>query len=123
MDEFKTKQFHSTTAKLLYLTKRACLDLETGVSQLMMRVSCSNMDYWNKLLRVLGNLKCTRKDKRIIGASSIVDIYTWIDASYAVHEDSMRSHTGGSISMGYGVLTAKSSMQKINVITALQRPN
>ena len=43
------------------------------------------------------------------------DMYTWIDASYAVHDDNMRSHTGVPISMGHGILTAKSSMQKLNV--------
>lgn len=42
LDAHKSTEFHSTTAKLLYLMKRARPDLETGVSFLMRRVSKSN---------------------------------------------------------------------------------
>lgn len=41
-------------------------------------------------------------------------IFTWIDAAYAVNPD-MRSQTGGVISMGLGLLHAKSSKQRLNV--------
>ena len=50
----------------------------------------------------------------MIGASSLIDIFTWIDAAYAVNPD-MKSQTGGAISLGVGVLHAKSSKQKLNV--------
>ena len=40
-------------------------------------------------------------------------LQTWVDASYATHPD-MRSHTGGVISLGHGVINSKSSKQKIN---------
>jgi len=38
---------------------------------------------------------------------------TWMDAAYAVHHD-MKSHTGGVMSFGTGVLNAKSAKQKLN---------
>ena len=38
---------------------------------------------------------------------------TWVDASFAVHDD-MRSHTGGVISFGRGGILCKSKKQKIN---------
>ena len=38
---------------------------------------------------------------------------TWVDASYAVHPD-MRSHTGGCISFGKGMIISKSLKQKLN---------
>ena len=50
---------------------------------------------------------------------SIDEIFTWVDASYAVHQY-MKSHTGGVMSMGLGVtqcilikkhLNTKSSMK------------
>ena len=50
---------------------------------------------------------------RIIGAVDFKVLQTWVDASYATHPD-MRSHTGGVISLGHGVITSKSSKQKIN---------
>ena len=40
-------------------------------------------------------------------------IETWIDASYAVHED-MRGQTGGTISLGHGIISDKSTKQKLN---------
>ena len=109
--------FHSVVAKLLFITKRARPDIETTQSFLCRRVSKSDEDDWKKLKRCLSFLKSTIDDVRVIGAGSLSDIYTWIDASYAVH-DNLRSHTGGAISMGYdahGIIHGKSSMQKLNV--------
>ena len=40
-------------------------------------------------------------------------MYTWIDASCAVHSD-MISHTGGSISIGHGVFHKTLSVQRLN---------
>ena len=40
-------------------------------------------------------------------------MYTWIDEAYAVHSN-MRSHTGGGISMGHGVLYENESVQRLN---------
>ena len=113
LDENKSDIFHSTTAKLLYIMKRARPDIETSISFLSRRVSKSADDDWKKLKRVLGWLKRTIDDIRTIGATSLTELYTYIDAAFAVH-DNMRSHTGGAISMGYGIVHGKSSMQKIN---------
>ena len=51
-------------------------------------------------------MKNTIKDKIIIGAKTLTDLYTWIDAAYAIHNN-MRGHTGGAISMGYGIMHGK----------------
>ena len=52
---------------------------------------------------------------RIIGASTLQQVYTWVDAAYGVHSIDMKSHTGGIMSMGTGTLHQKSSKQKLNV--------
>ena len=62
--------------------------------------------------RVLGWLKATLEDVRIIGANSLEQIFTWIDASYAVHMN-IQGHTGRAILMGYGVIHAKAGKQKL----------
>ena len=59
-------------------------------------------------------MKNTIKDKIIIGAKTLTDLYKWIYAAYTVHNN-MRGHTGGAISMGYGIMHGKASKQKINV--------
>ena len=48
-----------------------------------------------------------------LGADSLHHFMTWVDASFAVHDD-MRSHTGGVISFGRGAILCKSKKQKIN---------
>ena len=94
--------------------KRARPDLETSVAFLCTRVTKSDEDDWKKLRRVLAYIKCTINDKRVIGASDLTKISTWIDAAYAVNHD-MRSQTGGAMSMGVGVLHAKCGKQKLTV--------
>ena len=63
--------------------------------------------------RILGFLKGTIHDTRILGAKILQDLYTWIDASYGVH-DGMRSHMAGAMSFGYGCVHHRSSVQKLN---------
>ena len=77
-EELETKRsdiFHSTTASLLYIMKRARPDIETSVSYLMRRVSKSDNDDWLKLKRVLSFLHVTKDDTRKIGASSLTNIH------------------------------------------------
>ena len=40
-------------------------------------------------------------------------MHAWVDASFAVHMDS-KGHTGGGMSLGYGVIFPKSIKQKLN---------
>jgi hypothetical protein len=67
-----------------------------------------------KLKRILCFLNGTIDDVRIIGASGLSELFTWIDASYATHED-MKGQTGGCMSMGWGMIHCKSGKQKLNV--------
>ena len=107
------EEFHSTTAKLLYLEKRARPDIETAVSFLTTRVSNPTTDDWKKLKRVLQYLKCTIDIVRHVGCSDITHLHTWVDAAFAVHPN-MRSHTGGTMSLGTGILHSRSAKQKLN---------
>ena len=119
LGEVRSEIFHSVTAKLLFIMKRARPDIETAVSYLMTRVSKSNEKDWEKLRRCLGFIKGTIKDQRIIGANSLRDLHVCIDASYAIHEN-MWGHTGGTMSMGRGTLHNKSSKQKLNIRSTIE---
>ena len=114
LDEQKSKVFHTITQKLLYILQRARPDLETTVSFLMKRVSKSDIEDWKKLRRVIGFLKGTIDELRIIGASSLIEILTFIDSAYTVHAN-MRSHTSGLSSFGIGAVHARSKTSKVNV--------
>ncbi len=105
--------FHSIVQKLMYICKRARPDLEPVLSYLSTRVLCPSISDKDKLQRLLDFVRATKDDRRVVGALSLHDMFTWIDASFAVHPN-MKSHTGGAISFGKGVIHAKSSKQKIN---------
>ena len=113
LDKDKGDEFHSTVAKLLYLEKRGRPDLEPTIAFLSTRVSGPNENDWYKLERVMSFLNKTKGDIRTIGCDDIRKLYSWIDASFAVHNN-MRSHTGGTMSYGWGIIHAKSSKQKLN---------
>ena len=105
--------FHHIIGKLLYVSKRARIDVDLTTAILCTRVSKSNVQDWCKLKRLLAYLKGTIGIPRIIGASTLQVMYTWVDTSFAVHND-MRGHTGGVTSFDTGVVTHKSAKQKIN---------
>ena len=73
--------------------------MDLVVSFLCTRVSNPTEEDWGKLQRLLTYLKNTIDMPRIIGASSLNKIITWVDASYATHND-FKVHTGGCVGMG-----------------------
>ena len=113
LNEDKSDRFHHIVSKLLYVSKRARLDIDLTIAFLCTRVSKSTEQDWNKLRRLLQYLKGTLDMPRILGANGLELLQTWVDASYAIHQD-MRGHTGGLMSMGHGVVHGKSSKQKLN---------
>ena len=48
-----------------------------------------------------------------MGANSLHHLATFVDGSYAIHPD-MKSHTGGAMSFGIGIVHGKASKQKLN---------
>ena len=106
----KSEIFHSVTAKLLFITKRARPDIDPTIQFMSTRVSKSDVDDWQKLKRFLQFLYCTIDDERINGLESLSDVFTWIDAAYAGVYPGMKSQTGGCMSFGWGIIHG----QKLN---------
>ena len=83
------------------------------ISFLTTRVSEPTEQDWEKLVRLMTFLNQTKDDVRVIGCDSLDAVYTYVDAAYAVHP-TMRSHTGGMMTMGWGTIHARSTKQKLN---------
>ena len=66
-----------------------------------------------KLRQVLQYLKQTIDDKIIMGADSLSQLCTRVDAAYGVHPD-LKIHTGGCMSFGYKMVHCQSRKQKLN---------
>ena len=105
--------FHSITAKLLFLCKRARPDTQTPVAFLCTRVQKPDVDDYKKLSRVVCYLRGTKLLPLTLEANDLQIIQWWVDASFAVHRD-MRSHTGGTMSLGKGAIYSTSVRQKLN---------
>ena len=108
------KIFHSIVAKMLFVSRRGRPDIQVTIAFLTSRVSKTDVDDWKKLKRMLCFLNGTINMPLTLSIDSMNIMKTWVDASYAIHNN-MRSHTGGAIMMGLGLLYGKSSAQKINV--------
>lgn len=119
LNEDKAQFFHMMVAKALFLCKRARPDLQTAVSFLCTRVQCSDEDDYKKLTRMLQFLRDTKDDYLTLSATSLNHIRWWVDASYAVHPN-MRSHTGGALSLGLGVIYGTSMKQKLNTTSSTE---
>ena len=113
VDEKKAQFFHTYVAKALFLCKRARPDLQTAVAFLCTRVKSCDEDDYRKLIRMLQFLRATKDDYLTLSANSLHNVRWWVDASYAVHPD-MRSHTGGALSLGRGVIYGTSRRQRLN---------
>uniref|UniRef100_A0A7S2RES4 Reverse transcriptase Ty1/copia-type domain-containing protein n=1 Tax=Eucampia antarctica TaxID=49252 RepID=A0A7S2RES4_9STRA len=100
-------------AKLLYMSKRARVDMSTAIEFLRTRLSKITIEDWDKLLGLLQYIKGTINLKRVLVNNGLHCMSTYVDASYTTHMD-MKGHTGGLISLGKGTIHTKSSNQKIN---------
>jgi hypothetical protein len=113
VDEKRAQFYHTYVAKTLFLCKRARPDLQTAIAFLSTRIQSCNEDDYKKLKRMLQFLRATKDDYLTLSAESLHNVRWWVDASYAVHPD-MKSHTGGALSLGRGVIYGTSKRQKLN---------
>jgi hypothetical protein len=104
--------FHSAVAKVLYLAKRIQPEALLAVSFLATRVKEPDEDDMVKLQRLLKYINGTHGMGLTLRVADGWQVWAHIDASYAVHID-LRSHTGGVITLGSGVLMAQSRKQKL----------
>jgi hypothetical protein len=113
LEEPEADLFHHLTAKLLFLCKRARPDIQTAVAFLTTRVKRPDVDDYKKLERVIKYLRGTPDLALTLEADNTHVVKWWADASFAVHTD-MRSHTGGTMSLGKGSVYSASTRQKLN---------
>jgi hypothetical protein len=113
LGEEKADLFHHCVAKLLFLCKRARPDIQTAIAFLCTRVQAPDVDDYKKLVRVMQYLRETETLTLTLEGDDTSVTKWWADASFAVHKDS-RSHTGGAMTLGKGVIYGTSTRQKLN---------
>ena len=108
----EAKKYHTTVAKLLYLAKRARVDVLLAVSYLCTRVKSPTRDDQVKLCRVLKYLHGTVEHVQVLRPSAGMLVEGYIDAAFGCHEDG-KSHTGLIVTLGGCAVLCMSSKQKI----------
>jgi hypothetical protein len=112
LNEAERRSFHTSVAKLLYLSKRARPDILTATGFLCTRVTCATEQDRAKLRRLLGYLKATRKKKLHLkpkGTNELLEAF--VDAAFAPHPDA-KSQTGIAIFIAGMLVYAASRKQK-----------
>ncbi len=100
-------------AKGLFLCKRSRPDIQTTIAFLCTRVKEPDEDDWKKLIRLLQYLNYS-KDLFLTLSADTTNIIQWFsDAAFGVHPD-MKSHTGGTMTLGKGSIISMSKKQKLN---------
>jgi hypothetical protein len=108
----KAETFVHIVMQLLYLSQCARPDICTVVSFLCGRLTKPDVDDYKKLARVMKYLDGSTNLPLVLASDNTGKIRWWVDASYAVHND-MKSHTGGTMSLGKGSIYSTSTKQKL----------
>jgi hypothetical protein len=109
----QAQQFHRVVAQLLFLSCRACRDIQTPVAFLTTRVKRPDTDDWGKVKRVLQYLKWTKSMPLNLSIDNLQYTRWFVDSSHGVHAD-CRGHTGAGMTLGKGAVMSSSRKQKIN---------
>ena len=105
---------HHIVAKLIFVSQRCRLDIQTVVSYLCTRVLEPDEGDWGKLKRLLEYLKTTRDTEYLILVADNLSIMrSYIDGAHGAHDD-MRGHAGGGVTLGRGCVMSKSRKLKLN---------
>ena len=113
LDSDLADEFHTTTAKGLFVCVHARLDIQPTVAFLTTRIKHPDEDNWKKLNKMVKYLNGTKDLVLTLSADSLGVCKWYIDASHATHHD-MKGHTGGTMTMEKGSIMSKSLKQKIN---------
>ena len=113
LSEEEAMFFHHNMAKLLFLCKCIRPDIQTAVAFLSTHVKQPDCDDYKKLGRVMKYQRKTITLTLTLEASDLQLIHWSIDGAFATHRD-MRSHTGGAMTLGKGVIYRTSTCQKLN---------
>jgi hypothetical protein len=93
LSEKERELFHSMTAKILYLAKRARPDVLMIVSYLCTRETKAAQEDKLKLQRLIGYLKQTNTRTLVLRPNNSLRLQVYIDAAFVLHEDA-KSHAG-----------------------------
>ena len=114
LNQQEKSTFHTLVAKLLYISKRIRPDILLAVNFLTTRVQTPTKEDNEKLKRVLKYLNGTKHRGLRLKIGKSVFVHSYIDASFATHNQDAKSHTGATVGIGDALaILVKSTKQNI----------
>ena len=112
-------EFHSTVAKILFISHRTRPDVLTTISFLTKKVLSPTIEDWHKLRRLLQYLAATKSDCLLLQCTLPPQVKLYADSSFGVHPD-YKSHSGVCTTLGRGMFYSKSTVQKLVTTSSCQ---
>ena len=112
LSEEVAKICHRFIMKNMFLCKRGRSDVEVGISFLSGRVREPTEQDFRKLSRIINFLVTTIDDVTTLDAHDSGKLCWYIDASFDIHAENMRSHNGSMFTMGKGSIINGSAKQR-----------
>ena len=103
--------------RCMFLAKYAHPDILTRVVYLSTRVKRPSNDDWDKLIRILNDLKCKNEILLKLELKDVNNLHCNVELSFGIHND-YRSHTGLIFSLGNRAICSESIKQKGNTRTS-----
>ena len=100
INEKMAADFHTFTAKGLFLCKRGRPDIQTAIAFLTTRVKEPDQDDWKKLLRMVTYLYDTKDLVLTLEADDLRMMRWYIDASWFAVQEDMHGHTRSGMTIG-----------------------
>ena len=113
IDTRRKDEYHTATAKSIFLSQRTRLDMQLPTGFHCTRVKGPNVHDWNKLKHMLGYMWKTRYLPLILEIDDDGNVYIYIDGAHAAHDDA-KGHSGLYVTMGRGGLINQS--KKLGVV-------
>jgi hypothetical protein len=110
---------HICGKRTIPLEEGKAYNIQQAILVLCTRVKDPNQADWEKLMRVMKYLNCTRSEYLTLSANDLRVVKWYVEASFAVHPD-FKSHTGAVMILGKGAMQSIARKQKLNVRSSME---
>jgi hypothetical protein len=111
----QAKMFHTYVMKGMFICKCGHQDIQPAVTFMVTRVTEPNEGDWKKLVKMMKYLKATEDDVPCMSANETGMIKWHVDAAFVIQpQGPEKSHTGATMTLGFGIIYSLSMKQKVN---------
>ena len=119
IDDVRKEEYHTLTAKTLWLSQRSRPDIQLATGYHCTRVRCPTERDWEKLSWLMQYIWKTRHIPLIIAISGDESMTIYIDGAHAIHSDA-RGHSGLFATQGKGAIISVLKKLGVNTVSSTE---